>query len=75
MDEIYDILIAFRDRRGVIAPFSSEKQLIGYNPFFNAFGLGYDWYVHQDGRLRYGVIEPASRSYAEKMAQWYKKDF
>ena len=73
LDEVHDVLVAFRDRKGAAAPFTSERQLLGENPFCYAFGQNYGFYVHDDGRVHYGVLEPNFRNYLTTMAQWYRE--
>ena len=73
LDEVHDVLVAFRDRKGATAPFSSERNLLGNNPFCWAHGQSYDFYVHEDGKVHYGVLEPNFRNYLTRMAQWYSE--
>ncbi|MCL2878843.1 MAG: extracellular solute-binding protein [Treponema sp.] len=73
MDDVHNVLLAFKEKKGVAAPFTSEKNLIGNNPFCWAFGQGYDWYIHEDGTVHYGVLEPNFKNYVAMMAQWYKE--
>ena len=74
LDDVHNILAAFRDKKGIPAPFSADRSiLIGNNAFIYAFGQAFGFYVHEDGQIHYGVIEPNFRNYLTLMAQWYRE--
>ncbi|MCL2477940.1 MAG: extracellular solute-binding protein [Treponema sp.] len=74
MDDVHNVLVAFRDQKGATSPYTGESGiLLGDNAFCYAFGQNYGFYVHNDGTVHYGVLEPGFRTYLTTMAQWYKE--
>ncbi|MCL2833575.1 MAG: extracellular solute-binding protein [Treponema sp.] len=74
LDDVYNVLVAFRDKKGAVSPYTGESGiLIGDNAFCYAFGQNYGFYVHSDGKIHYGVLEPGFRNYLTTMAQWYRE--
>jgi putative aldouronate transport system substrate-binding protein len=71
IDEIHTALVAFRDKKGAIAPYTGEGG--GTGNFLHAFSQGNGFYIHTDGKIRHGAIEPGYRAYIQTMAQWYKE--
>lgn len=73
IEEWETVLKAFRDKKGAKAPFSfnsSEKAPL--NLFSGAFGVGYEFYVDKDGKVKYGPMEKGFRDFVELMRKWYK---
>jgi putative aldouronate transport system substrate-binding protein len=69
-DEWYTVLKAFKERKNSPAP-------LALNLTNNAFAYGYNidpgFYIGDDGRVKYGTIDPVYRTYLAMMAQWYKE--
>jgi putative aldouronate transport system substrate-binding protein len=74
LDEFHDVLAAFRDKKGAKAPLTLDRgRFWGNNSFLYAYGQEYGFYIHDDGRVHHGVLEPGFRQYLETMARWYKE--
>jgi putative aldouronate transport system substrate-binding protein len=71
IDEIHSTLVAFRDKKGSKAPYTNSGG--GTGNFLNAFGQEGGFYIHDDGKIHHGVLEPGYRTYLQTMAQWYKE--
>jgi putative aldouronate transport system substrate-binding protein len=71
LDEIHTTLAAFKDKKGAAAPYTVEGG--GTGGFLYAFGQEGGFYIHNDGKIRHGVIEPGYKTYIQTMAQWYKE--
>ena len=71
LDEVYRILVAFRDIKGASAPYTAAGGATGQ--FVYPFGQEGAFYVDDDGRVRHGALEPGYRRYLETMAQWYRE--
>jgi putative aldouronate transport system substrate-binding protein len=74
-DEWHTVLTAFKDRKGSRAPLTMG--LTNDNRYLSNFlwGLGvyHDWYLGNDGRVRYGAIETPYREFISIMARWYRE--
>jgi len=72
IDEWHAVLSAFRDRKGITAPFTNYN--LSNMPFAYAFGVvPRNFVVGQDGRIRYSPVEEAYRSYISTVARWYRE--
>ena len=73
IDELHDVLVAFKDKKGATAPLSMTKaNLIHGNYLLGAYGVGADFYVDND-TVKYGPLQPGYREFLATMAQWYKE--
>jgi putative aldouronate transport system substrate-binding protein len=71
IEEWETTLRAFKEKKGATAPFTLDKgQLLGYNDFLGAYGIGIEFYVN-NGTVKYGSIEPAFKEYLTTMKRWY----
>jgi len=72
-DDWYNMLIAFRDQKGAIAPMMLNFSGFSAFDFFNAgFGFGQRFYRVGD-EVRFGPLQPEFREYLEMMAKWYSE--
>ena len=73
-DDWHRMLTVFRDRKGV-APLAIGLTLDDrwFSNFVWGLGIARDWYLGDDGRVRWGGIEPAFRYFVETMARWYRE--
>ncbi|MBU5350141.1 extracellular solute-binding protein [Paenibacillus lautus] len=77
IDEWHQVLIAFKERKGVHAPltFSSQTHALqGFldGAFIGAFGVIRDFY-HEDGKVLYGPLQPGYMQFLKTMNQWYEE--
>ena len=75
-DELYDVLVAFRDELGLPAPMNLDGMSMGgdfmnwlFSPGFGAIGT----FFQKDGIAYYGPILEEYRDYLAMCAQWYKE--
>jgi putative aldouronate transport system substrate-binding protein len=73
LDEVYNVLVAFRDKKGATAPLTWEGGVHGSNPIVDAFNIRNAFHVGDDGKVHHGALEAGYRQYVELMAQWYKE--
>jgi putative aldouronate transport system substrate-binding protein len=69
-DEWHTVLTAFKEKKGSPAPL-----VLGITSSAFAYGYNIDpgFYVGDDGKIKYGSIDPAYRNYLTMMTQWYKE--
>jgi putative aldouronate transport system substrate-binding protein len=73
IQEWHDVLVAFRDKKKIAAPFTQVWSNNG-RMFVPAFGILKGWYISaSDSKVHFGQIEPGYRRWIETMAQWYKE--
>ncbi len=74
IDEWHTVLTAFKEQKGVAAPFTFEytnAQYLGANPFVAAFNTNYSFYIGSDGTVHFGAAEEGYRQYLQTMHDWY----
>lgn len=73
MDEWYEVLTAFKEKKGAAAPFTYQYSSLGLtdnNPFAYAYGAPRSFYIGDDGKVHYGAIEDGYREYLKTMNKW-----
>jgi putative aldouronate transport system substrate-binding protein len=74
MDEWEVVLKTIKEKKG-ITPFTLNKDVLigssGSNDFLGAYGIGKDFYV-DNGKIKYGPLQPEFKQYLDRMQQWYK---
>lgn len=80
MDDWYNVLKAFKEKKGATSPlFFSKTGLEGNAVFASAYGVAPGYYKVND-KIKFGPIEPQFKDYLTAMNKWYKdglidKDF
>lgn len=72
IDEWHEALTAFKDM-GMEAPLSYQLMVRerGYGVFMGAYGVKAGFYLDDEGKIRYGVIEPEMKDAVANLAKWY----
>lgn len=73
MDEWYDVLTAFKEKKGASAPFTywySSQGLTDNNPFAYAYGAPRNFYIGDDNKVHFGAIEDGYKEYLQTMNKW-----
>lgn len=76
IDEWHDVLVAFKEKKGATAPLSYEYTMgiiRDNNPFAYAFNATRNFYLGEDGSVKYGPIEENYKQYLTTFAQWYQE--
>lgn len=63
-----NVLRTFKEKKGVSSPFSSASTA----RFASAFDATEDYYV-EDGKVKYGLLDPQFKDYIITMNKWYKE--
>lgn len=73
IDEWYNVLKAFKDKKGATAPISFEDwTIISTNAFVGAYGSGRGFLLI-DGKVKFGPIEPGYKEYLTLFNKWYQE--
>ncbi|MCR2802481.1 extracellular solute-binding protein [Paenibacillus soyae] len=74
IEDWYVMLKAFKEKKGAAAPLTLRTLFLGERTagFAGAFGVMGNFYV-EDGKVKYGYMEPGYRDYLATMSQWYKE--
>ena len=68
-----EVLKAFRDKKGAEAPFSARPDHITLSSvFMSAYGVQSGFY-QDNGKVKYGFIEPGYKDYLRLFNQWYNE--
>ncbi|MGN1059189.1 MAG: extracellular solute-binding protein [Clostridia bacterium] len=70
--EWYEVLKAFKEKKGATAPLSVDASAAGNGAFVGAFQTTYNFYL-KDGKVVYGPMEPGFKEYLKTMNQWYNE--
>lgn len=70
--EWYEVLKAFKEKKGATAPLSVDASAAGQGAFVGAFETTYNFYL-KDGKVVYGPMEPGFKEYLKTMNQWYNE--
>lgn len=77
IEEWHTVLKAFKEKKGAEAPLSflgvpNALQAMENGAFSGAFGVVKGFY-QQDGRVKYGPLEPGYKAFIATFRQWYKE--
>lgn len=73
IDEWYNVLKAFKERKNAEAPLSFVLgNVFEYGTFVGAYGVKKDFYI-EDGVIKYGPIQPEYKDFLATMAKWYNE--
>ncbi|MFC4778700.1 ABC transporter substrate-binding protein [Paenibacillus sp. GCM10023252] len=80
VDEWYQVLKAFKEKdpngngKPDEIPFHPDNGwwLKESSFLLGAWGVGYNWY-HEDGKVKYGALEPGFKEYVTTLNKWYKE--
>ncbi|GGF80825.1 sugar ABC transporter permease [Paenibacillus albidus] len=75
MDEWHTVLTAFKEKKGAEAPFSpywNIQSVLSWGTFIGAYGITKGFYL-DEGKVKYGPIEPAYKEFITTMNQWFSE--
>ncbi|GHT63866.1 ABC transporter substrate-binding protein [Spirochaetia bacterium] len=77
IDDWYNVLTAFKTRKGAEFPLTYPGAGGNFGPFANgmligAYGITRNWFI-QDGKAVHGIYTPAYKDWLLTMAKWYKE--
>lgn len=72
LDEWYTTLKAFKEKKGATAPLTGNTSLISSQWFMSPYGIGREYYI-DNGKVKYGPVEPKYKEYLTMFAKWYKE--
>ncbi len=77
MDDWYNTLKAFKEKKGAALPFSFDGSGASFYPFQNgiftgAYGLSMGYYV-DSGKVKYGPYQTAYKDWLTEMNKWFKE--
>ena len=71
-DEMYDVLCAFRDKKGVEHPLEIAASSGVQAELISGYNIAGGYY-QVDGEVRYGALQPEFREYLTMMNKWYSE--
>ncbi len=73
MDELYEVLKAFKEKKNAEVPFSGHLSSISkIGVLSGAYGINRDFFV-KDGKVVYGSVMPEYKEFLTTMNKWYNE--
>jgi len=74
IDEWNNVLTQFKNKKNASSPltFDLDELLRFSGVFIGAYGIKMDFYV-DNGKVKYGLLEPGSKEFFTEFAKWYKE--
>ncbi len=73
IDEWTNVLRAFKDKKGAVAPLTTSlTEMNSYGVFSGAYGTYYDLYL-RDGKVTYGPLDDSYKDYLALLNKWYEE--
>ncbi len=73
IDEWEAMLRGFKNELGVEVPFSCTNSFLTKGTISGAWGISDDFYIDDNGKVKYGPFQDEYLEYLTKMNQWYKE--
>lgn len=75
IDDWYEMLKAFRDKKGATSPLIWTDWLFEFTGFISgAYGTQMDYYLNDEGKVEYGPATQKWKQYLETVHKWYSED-
>lgn len=74
IDDWYVMLTRFKNELGATIPLvMANNATVAYktDTFMSAYGVNREFFVGEDGKIKFGPLEPGYRDYIETMRKWY----
>lgn len=71
-DDLYNILNAFREKKGATAPLVISVATGVQGELINGYNINLEYY-QVDGEIRFGAIQPEFKEYLTMMNKWYSE--
>ncbi|CAG7644392.1 extracellular solute-binding protein [Paenibacillus allorhizosphaerae] len=73
IDEWYTVLKAFKEKKGASAPFTAQysNELNIQDAFIGAFRTANRYYIDDQGKVKYGPIDPQFKEALALLRKWY----
>ncbi|OCT15469.1 ABC transporter substrate-binding protein [Paenibacillus pectinilyticus] len=73
IDEWYTVLKAFKEKKGASAPFTAQysNEMNIQDAFIGAFKTANRFYVDDQGKIKYGPIDPQFKDALSLLRKWY----
>ena len=70
-DDLYNLLVAFRDKKGASKPLIISSPIGVQSELMNGYNIGASYQI--DGVVHFGILEPEYREYLEMMNKWWNE--
>ena len=74
VDDWDNVLKAFKEQKGAKYPLSYNASFADYGAFVGAYGTIDGLYI-DDGKVKYGALEPGYKQFVAKMNEWYEAGY
>jgi putative aldouronate transport system substrate-binding protein len=75
VDEWYTVLKAFKEKKGATAPFTAryDNKMNIQDAFFGAYRTANDFYLDDNGKVRFGPLDPQYKDVIALFRKWYEE--
>ncbi|MFE5320633.1 extracellular solute-binding protein [Paenibacillus sp. NPDC056579] len=75
VDEWYTVLKAFKEKKGATAPFTAQysNEFNVQDAFIGAFRTANRYYIDDQGKVKYGPIDPQFKDALQLLRKWYSE--
>ena len=73
IDEWDTMLQAFKDKMGATAPLAFDPVFLQFGAFSGAYGTPMDYYLDDEGKVKYGPAEQGFKDLLAKLHDWYER--
>ncbi|MBW7453058.1 extracellular solute-binding protein [Paenibacillus sepulcri] len=70
MDDWYNVLKAFKEKKGAAAPLSFDYNFLDNGAFVGAFGTTQGWF-QENGVVKFGPMQPGYKEFLSTFHKWY----
>lgn len=72
IDEWENMLVKFKEAKGLESPYDIQAWIFQEGAFSGAYGVKNGYYV-EDGKVKFGPCEPGFKDFVAKMNDWYSR--
>ncbi|MDF2837057.1 MAG: transporter substrate-binding protein [Paenibacillus sp.] len=75
IDDWHAMLTAFKEKKGATAPLSAQyaNKMNLQDAFYGAYRTSQDFYIDDEGKVRYGPLDPQFKDVIALFRQWYSE--
>jgi putative aldouronate transport system substrate-binding protein len=75
IDDWHAMLTAFKEKKGAAAPLSAQyaNKMNLQDAFYGAYRTSQDFYIDDEGKVRYGPLDPQFKDVIALFRQWYSE--
>lgn len=75
VDDWHSVLTAFKEKKGAVAPLTAlyANRMNLQDTFYGAYRTSHDFYIDDEGKVRFGPLDPQFKDVMTLFRQWYSE--